>query len=207
MNQKFRPRVGFLLGLDVRVVNAEVNVAGTGPEVNLTPRFFPHKLAQIHVGQKEDLLVRRDGPNDVHRVGGSAAIIGFALDGGGRVHVSHHHGPGVGFLPSPHLGHVGRSGQGAPGFQIREEDGFVRGKDGRGFGHEVHAAKDDDLGRGLGRLVGQKQGIPHDVGDVLNLRAFVIVGQNHGVSNFLEPLDFGDDVGRRGGGHDGIISL
>ena len=45
----------------------------------------------------------------------------------------------------------------------------------------MHPGEDDDIGAGLGCLLGKAEGIAHIIGHILNLRDLVVVGQDDGV--------------------------
>jgi hypothetical protein len=64
-------------------------------------------------------------------------------------------------------------GEGATGLRVREKNRLLRRQDGGGLGHEVDAAKDDDVSIGLGCLVREAERVPHVVGDVLDLGKLV----------------------------------
>jgi hypothetical protein len=53
----------------------------------------------------------------------------------------------------------------------------------------VDAAEADDVRRRLGRLLAELERVTHEVGEILDLRLLVVVGQEHGVALLLEPAD------------------
>lgn len=61
---------------------------------------------------------------------------------------------------------------------IRQQHHFGWREDCRGFRHEMHAAENNDLSFGFGRLAAQPQGVAHEIGNVLNLRALVVVRED-----------------------------
>ena len=86
----------------------------------------------------------------------------------------------------------------AAGSEIGKEHGLRGRQDRGGLGHEVNAAKDDHLGLGPRRLARQPERIPDEIGDVLDLRALVVVRENDRVAVLRERLDLplqrGDDL-------------
>ena len=61
----------------------------------------------------------------------------------------------------------------------------------------MHAALDDDVGVGLGRLAGELKRVADHVGDAMeDLRRHVVVRQHDGVARALQLVD-GLDVGRK----------
>ena len=80
--------------------------------------------------------------------------------------------------------------EGAAGVFVGQDDNFVGVKDFGGFGHEMDAGKDDDVGRGFGRLLGQAEGIADKIGNVLDFGDLVVMGQDDGVELLFEREDF-----------------
>ena len=85
-------------------------------------------------------------------------------------------------LPGAQLPGAERGGERAARLGVGDQHGLVRGKDGGGFGHEVNAAEHDRLCVGRGGLAGEPERVAHVVGDVLDLGALVVVGEDDGVS-------------------------
>ena len=54
----------------------------------------------------------------------------------------------------------------------------------------MHPAKDDHVRRRLRCLTGEPEGITNEIGDVLNLRALVVVSEDDRVALSSELLDF-----------------
>jgi hypothetical protein len=52
----------------------------------------------------------------------------------------------------------------------------------------MNAAKDDDLRCGFCRLDAEPQGIPHIIGDILDLGKLVVVGEDHRIAPGLQLL-------------------
>ena len=58
----------------------------------------------------------------------------------------------------------------------------------------MDAAEDDDFGIGAGGLDTQPQGVTDEVGDVLDLRDLVVVGQDHGLALGFQFIDLLGDT-------------
>ena len=71
---------------------------------------------------------------------------------------------------------------------------FSGDEDLRRLGHEAHAAKGDHFGVGRRRLARQIEAVADEIGEVLDLRLLVIMGEDHGVALALQPLDLGEQV-------------
>ena len=71
-----------------------------------------------------------------------------------------------------------RFGERTAGLQIGENDFLGRVENLGRLGHEMNAAKKDDFGIGLGGLKAQPKRIAHKIGDILNLRDLIVMGQN-----------------------------
>ena len=54
----------------------------------------------------------------------------------------------------------------------------------------MDTAKYDDLGVGLGGLVGKTEGVSHVIGDFLNGFDLVVVAKDYRVALLFEPKDF-----------------
>ena len=75
----------------------------------------------------------------------------------------------------------------------------------------MHARLDDDLGVGLGRLTGERERIPDEIGDAVeDFRRHVIMGEDDRVALALQRVD-GGDIGREhrpfDGRHHGLHPL
>ena len=60
--------------------------------------------------------------------------------------------------------------------------------------HEIHTAKDDNIGVDLGGGYRESQGISHVICHILNFRNDVIVGQYHSILLVLQFLNPFEDV-------------
>ena len=79
-------------------------------------------------------------------------------------------------------GGVDRRASEQPAARSGKQHRLLRRENRRGLGHEVHAAEDDDVGVGLGRLARETEGVADEIGDVLHLGALVVVGEDDGVA-------------------------
>ncbi len=85
----------------------------------------------------------------------------------------------------------------APGAHIGQHNGFTGREDFCSLGHEFDPAKGNDIGVGGGGLARQVERVADKIGNVLDLRVLVIVGQDDGVSFPSKPVDLGLQVQRR----------
>ena len=103
----------------------------------------------------------------------------------------------LGVFSAPRRELLGRAGIGerAARFEVRQHHGLVGAEDLGRLRHEVDAEEEDHvLVLGLLRLLGQHEGVPKDVGDVLQVRLLVVVRQDDRVALVLEPLDLLEEV-------------
>ena len=71
---------------------------------------------------------------------------------------------------------------------------FSGDEDLRRLGHEAHAAEGDHLGIGRRRLARQVEAVADEIGEILDRRLLVIMGEDHRVALALQPLDLGEQV-------------
>ena len=155
-----------------------------------------HVIGEVLVGNEQN-MIGVDRVDDLGRIGRGAARVGQRLYVGRAIYVGHHLEVGI---DAQQLGlalgqRLRRNavGQRASRLQIGQQHHAVGVEDFGGFGHEVDPAKDDDLGVAhLSGLARQFQGIADKIGDFENLRALIIVGQNHRLARRLETVDFRD---------------
>ena len=133
-------------------------------------------------GQNSTSRVGGDRGDDLDGVRRRAADVGLGLHRGGRVDVADDDGAGVLGLPRPQLVGGDRLGEAAAGPLVGDQHRLVVAQDLRRLGHEVDAAEHDRRRLGLGRDPGQPERVADVVGDVLDLRQLVVVGQDHGVA-------------------------
>ena len=112
------------------------------------------------------------------------------FDLGGAVDVGDDVDAGVALLVGGEFAGVARFGEGAAGVEIGQEDFFVGVDDLGGFGHEVDAAEEDDVGLGGLGLVGEAEGVADVIGHFLDFAVLIIMGEDDGVFLFLEGEDF-----------------
>ena len=100
---------------------------------------------------------------------------------GGAVDIGDQHRPRVVRLPLRNPLGRGRVREGASGLHVRDEHHPVRIEDLGGLRHEVDPTKDDDVGVGVPRRLGELQGVPDVVSEVLNVGLLVVVSQDDGI--------------------------
>ena len=150
---------------------------------------------QIAVGQK-DHLGHAEALHHRHRIRRGATNIDLGLHIGGSVDIGHHRNAGVLGAKGANVCAGDRFGQGTSGARVRDQHSFMRAKQLRGFGHEMHAALNNNIGINERRLLGQIEAIAHHIGHaVINFRRLVIMCQNHRVTLFFQ-LIYGADIGR-----------
>ena len=91
---------------------------------------------------------------------------------------------------------VGRAAvlEAAAGVHVGQDHDLFGRQDLRRLGHEAHAAKGDHLGIGRRRLARQIEAVADEIGEVLDFRLLVIMGEDHRVALALQPLDLGEQV-------------
>ena len=91
---------------------------------------------------------------------------------------------------------VGRAAvlEAAAGVHVGQDHDLLGRQDLRRLGHEAHAAEGDHIGIGRRRLARQIEAVADEIGEVLDRRLLVIMGEDHGVALALEPLDLGEQV-------------
>ena len=180
--------------VDLVGVDAGVDVTLTHPNMHLPPGHFLDVATEEHVGKEEDLFILGNGIDDFHCVTRRAADIGLRLDFRRRVDVADDHGVGMLLFPLPELLRGDGVCEGATRLEVRKEHLFVRTKNRSRFGHEVDAAKDDQIGVGLGRLACQGEGVPCEVGEILNLRDLIVMRKEDRVALFPQPVDLPNEL-------------
>jgi hypothetical protein len=184
----------------------DVDVAVAFPEVHFAAGLFDDPCAEVFIGDEEDGSIGGGLVDDLDGVAGGDDDVAEGFDGAGAVDVGDDEVVflGVGLEEGFELGGGAGLFEGASGVGIREDDDFVRVYDFGGFGHEVDAAEDDDIGIGGFGVVGEAEGVSDVIGDVLDVTGLVVVGEDDGVSRFFEGEDFFLEV--ECGGHGGRVS-
>ena len=79
---------------------------------------------------------------------------------------------------------VGRAAvlKAAAGVHVGQDDDLLGRQDLRGLGHEADAAKGDDVGVGRLRLARQIEAVADEIGEVLDVRLLVIMGEDDGIA-------------------------
>src|SRR5687768_12197545 len=78
--------------------------------------------------------------------------------------------------------------------EVGEQDDLFRRENGRGLGHEVNTAEDDDFRRRARRLPREAERVADEVGDVLYLRPLVVVREDDGVAFLGQRTDLGLEI-------------
>ena len=179
--------------LDVLGQDAFVRRTKAVPQNQFAPQFFRHVSAEVAIGNENDFLVRGVFRHHLDGVGRRAADVAHRLDRRRRVDVGDHLRAGVLLFERRQLARGDHVGHWAAGVGVGHEDLFVGREDRGGFGHEMHAAKDDDLSVGRGGLAREAEAVADVIADVLDLAALVVVHQDDGVALTAEFIDALED--------------
>ena len=171
-----------------------VDDADARPEQHVAPELAVEIAAEVAVGAEDDLLVRRDLGKDRLGAGAGDDHVGQRLHLGRTVDVGQRDVIGVRLAEGAEL--VWRAGvfKAAPRVHVRQDDDLLRAEDLGGIGHELHAAKGDDIGARFGGLAAQLQTVTDKIGEVLDFRLLVIVRQDHRIAFFTQAVDLGANV-------------
>ena len=150
-----------------------------------------HVAAEVAVRDEQDVALRERG-DDAHGVGGGHAHVGPRLDLRRRVDVAGHRqvvavllARGVHCLAADHVRHR------AVRRRVGHEHGLVGREQLGALGHEADARKDERGGRQRGGQARQGEGVPHVVGQLLDLGRYVVVRQHHRAALALEARHLG----------------
>ena len=191
MDEEFRVRMKPALEADVFRIDPCVHVTLTHPHVNVVAsRHASHVRAEEHVRQKENLFVRRDRIHDFDGVARRAAVVALGLHFRRRVDVRDHDGAGVLRFPVAKLLRVDGRGERASGREIRQEHGFFGRQNRGGLRHEMHAAKHDGTGGGLGSFAREAERVADEIRDILDFGSLVVVGEHDRVASASKLADF-----------------
>ena len=176
----------------------DVDVAVALPERHGTSGLFGDPRAKVFVRDKEDVAVGGDTFDNFHRVAARADDIGERFDPGRAIDVSDDVIVLRGMLFEVSGKFVGRAGiaERATGLKVGNDHRLAGVDDFRRLAHEMNPAESDDVGRGLGRPVGQPERIAHVVGQFLNFGHLIVVGENDRVALAFQAFDF---VGQKHG--------
>ena len=168
----------------------DVGVTGSWPELHGAAGFFADPLAEVLVGDKEDLAVGGDALHDFGGVAAGADDIAQGFDGGGAIDVCNDVGVGVGvFVGREFFGGAG-IGEGATRREVGQIDGGLGIDDFGGLCHEVDATKNNGIAVGCFGVVGEAEGIAHVIGDPLDCFDLIIVCEDDGVAFLFQGEDF-----------------
>lgn len=171
---------------DVVGEDSVVNAAGTVPQDHVTVERTIDVGAEVSVGGKDDPLVFWQRLHDAQGVARSDDNIGHGLYLGGAVDVAKHRVTRIVLKEFSESLSTTAIGEGAAGFEVGNED-FLGGiEDFGGFGHEVDAGEEDDVGISGGGLLRKGEAVAYEIGNLLNFRTGVIMRKNNGVFLFFK---------------------
>ena len=194
MRDNHRLRVIFMRALNAG--RAQYVVRRADPVVD-DDIFFGHLLgdptAQVAIGREEHLVVVQ-AAHHRHRIGRSAANMGFGFDLSGGIDIGHHRVIGIVLLPIVEALGCDRISQRTTRTKMRQEHLLRRAHNLGRFGHKMHAAKDDDIGFGLRGLDRQAERIAGEIGQVLDLGNLVVVREHDRVLLLFQAIDLRDKL-------------
>ena len=170
-------------GLDAELL---VDMATTIPQQHVAPGDGVDIVAEVVVGTEDELFVLGHGVDDLHGVAGGHTAVGDGLHSRRGVDIADDLIAGMLSLVAGQVGSVAAVGEGASGGGVGLQDCLLRGQELAGLSHEVDTTHHQDGGVGGGSLTGQGQGVTDKVGNLLNLRARIVMGQDEGVALFGE---------------------
>ena len=195
-------RVALGVGNDRRVVifglqsqhrlglHGVVHGAHTVPQQHLAAGHLVDIAAQVAVGREDNLLLLGQRAHQLLGVAAGAYKVAEGLDFSRAVDVAYHHVVGVLGLELGKVVGLAALGQRAAGFHVGQQHLAARVENLGRLGHEMHAAEDNDVGRGLLGPLCQRQAVAYVVGKLLYLVTLVVVTQYHGVFLALQAQYF-----------------
>lgn len=191
MHEHGRARELLFRALDFADAEKHVRVAASRPEAEFALRLIRDPRTEILVGNEKNFLVRGNAFDDFFRVPARADDVGKRFDFRAAVDV----GDDVKVRIRCLVGGEFFGGAGirerAAGFHHGQKHFFARIHDFRRFRHEMHAAEHDDF-RVLRRfrLIRKPERVSNEIRHALNVRALVIVDEQHGVAFLLQTQNF-----------------
>ena len=167
----------------------DVDVAVALPEGHRPTCLLHDPSSEVLVGHEQQRSILRRMFYNLNCVAAGHDAVAQGLHLGRTVDVGDGVEIGIRGLEFPQFGSRATLFEGTAGIAIWKNDPLGGIQDLGRLRHEVHPAEDDDVGRGLGRLLGQAQGIAYEIGHILNLRHLVVVGQDHRVVPALQLQD------------------
>lgn len=178
------------LGLEHGVAaEFDVGVTIAFPERHRTTGLFDDPLAEVFVGDEEQVFVFGGGIDDLLGVAAGDDDVAQGFHGGAAIDVGDGPEVGVGLLQGFQFFGGATFFQRATGVLVREHDNFVWVENLGRLGHEVNTAEDDDIGAGFLGLLGEAEGIADIIRHVLDFGDLVIVREDDGVELFLERVN------------------
>ena len=189
-----------LCSLDAVTRIFHVNVAGSLPEIHGAACLLHDPSSEILIWNEEYVAIFGSGLDYLYGVATSTDDIGEGLHSGAAVDVGNDEVVLLGMLIEISLQFVGWAGigEGTSGLHVGDHDGLGGAQDLGRLTHEVDAAKDDDIGIGLGGFLTQAEGIPDKVRNLLDLLDLVVVRENNGIPLLLQPENLCGKVGGMG---------
>ncbi len=166
-----------------------VNLAISGPCYDflaLDKALYIHR--QIAVGNENYFLLRQT-LYDLGGVRRSAADVRFRLHCRARVNICHNCRVRVLFLLGAQSFDVHHRCHWAARIWLGMHNNLAWVEDYRRFDHEIHAAENYDFRVCLLRLKAERQRVAYEIGNVLHLRALVVVREDDGVFLLFKARD------------------
>jgi hypothetical protein len=168
--------------------------AGAVPQDHLAAGHFFEVLAEMPVGDEQDLLVLGDSPNHFLRVAGRDDPIGKRLHRRRTIDVRHRLEATAilaqDFLIALQLDRGAAFCEAATGLHIGQQHALVRVEHLGCFRHKVDATEHDGRRLHLRRGASELQAIAGEVGQLLNFAFLIVVREDGRVLLLLELTDF-----------------
>ena len=181
----------------------DVGVTASRPEAHLAAGLLGDPLAEVLVGDEQDVFVGGDLVDDFDGVAAGDDHVAERFHAGGAVDVGDDVNVGIGGFVGGKTFVGAGVGERTTGVDVGEENGARGVNDFGGLGHEVDAAEENDVGLGGLRLIGEAEGIADVIGDLLDGLDLVIVREDDGVALAFQGEDFlldGSELRRGGAG-------
>ena len=186
MNDHLGVREFFTQSQHLIALELHVRITVAVPKRHRAAGLFHHPRAEIFVRDEQQVLVLRRGLDDFHRVAAGANHVAQRLHRRAAIDVGDGPEIRVGLLQRGQLVRRTAFFERTAGVLVRQHDDFVRVQNLRRLGHEMHAAENNHVRVGFGRLLGKAERIAHEIRHVLDFRHLVIVGEDDGVELFFE---------------------
>ena len=178
------------VSLGVVVAELGVGVTIALPQGHGATGLFHDPGTEVFVGHEQEIAIFGRGVDDFDGVAAGADDVAEGFHFRAAINIGDGIKVGIGGLKFRELWSRAALLQGTTGVLVGQHDDFVGVQNLRGFGHEMDAAKNDDVGTGLGGLLGEAEGIADEIGDVLDFGDLIVVSEDDGVEFFLERKNF-----------------